>query len=82
MNAFSCVDGSFGSQHSLPLIHRVSQLTLAFSCKSDKLCPFNKIMIVMFSCVQYKTMEQWTVYFGSKTLSKGPSMSSRTKFYL
>lgn len=36
----------------------------------------------MFSCVQYKTMEQWTVYFGSKTLYKGPSMFSNTKFYL
>lgn len=51
-------------------------------CKSDNLCPFNKIMIIMFSCVQYKTMEQWTVYFGSKTLYKGPSMFSSAKSYL
>lgn len=36
----------------------------------------------MFSCVQYKTMEQWNVYFGLETLYKGPVYVLHNKILL
>lgn len=33
----------------------------------------------MFSYVQHKTMEQWSVYFGPLTLYKGPIYASPSR---
>lgn len=55
-----------------PLHKKWLNQPLAFSYESGNLCPLNRIMIGMFSYLQYKTMEQWSVYFGPVTLYKGP----------
>lgn len=44
----------------------------AFSYKSGNLCPLKKIMIGMFSSVQYKTMKQLSVYFGQRSYPCSP----------
>lgn len=69
---FSCVDRNLAVTVHHPSHKKWLNQPLAFSYKSGNLCPLNRIIIGMFSYLQYKTMEQWSVYFGPMTLYKGP----------
>lgn len=69
---FSCVDRNLAVSIRHPLHTKWLNQPLAFSYRSGNLCLFNRVMKRMFSCVQYKSMEQWSIYFGTGTLHKGP----------